>query len=490
MQGLLTDGQFIGAVSAQAVTSAPVVKAKHAKGKGGKHAKPRDAPVPVQTEGWKPGDTAKAGGILQKLGIKGPEPKHAKDTGGKLAGGIRNALGRVLVEGKQATASAADMAGNLVSVVADQAKAAGAALDQIVTAAAQAARDWYYGAGVEYLEWVTEDGNACAVCQANEDQGLVRLGEPFDSGDEEPPAHPHCRCVTLPAADWKLPGEAQQPQPPAGTPEPEPEPEPAGPPAPPELPGPAQPEEPGEPGNDPVGDADALAGAYEAGYQQAGRLYGGASGAQVTRAVLSDGTHAVVKQHAEQSEALHEYLAGLAGRALGIDGTGTALVGDLTTVARFAPGITGSAARQAAGEYLVGRKADELRRLVQLRNGREIGLLDWLTGQADRNGGNFMVDGDTVRPVDNSLALFTVQWAGGGGLEMLSPFSRYWLADSAGITATDDIDPAALRSPFTAAELAGHRRSLEGLEDEFGYRGARPQYQFMMGRLAMLEAIT
>jgi hypothetical protein len=40
--------------------------------------------------------------------------------------------------------------------------------------------------------------DACPVCTANEEQGVIDLDDLFQSGDDAPPAHPNCRCVIVP----------------------------------------------------------------------------------------------------------------------------------------------------------------------------------------------------------------------------------------------------------------------------------------------------
>lgn len=40
--------------------------------------------------------------------------------------------------------------------------------------------------------------DACPVCDANADAGVIDLDTPFPSGDMAPGAHPHCRCVLVP----------------------------------------------------------------------------------------------------------------------------------------------------------------------------------------------------------------------------------------------------------------------------------------------------
>lgn len=54
-------------------------------------------------------------------------------------------------------------------------------------------------AGVKMLKgWQTsnDEDEVCEVCEGNEDQGLIRLDDDFESGDDATPAHPRCQCVT------------------------------------------------------------------------------------------------------------------------------------------------------------------------------------------------------------------------------------------------------------------------------------------------------
>jgi hypothetical protein len=53
----------------------------------------------------------------------------------------------------------------------------------------------YQDAGIEQIEWNAVQ--PCDLCAPNDGQ-VVTLGEAFDSGDTEPPAHPNCRCALLP----------------------------------------------------------------------------------------------------------------------------------------------------------------------------------------------------------------------------------------------------------------------------------------------------
>lgn len=226
---------------------------------------------------------------------------------------------------------------------------------------------------------------------------------------------------------------------------------------------------------DPVGESRALLAAYQAGHRRIGHLSGGLSGG-VDLIHLSDGSLAVSKSHPDHDEALGEHLAGVTAAALGIRGVNTAMPDRLTTIAPFLPGVTAREAAEAAGVTAFGD--DAVAALAGRKNGRETGLLDWLTGQADRNSGNWLVDGDTIWPVDQSQAYFE------DATEWNSPLARHWLSSGLPVRGR----PPALKSPFTPGELAAHREALEELEGEFDARGAADRYGYMMDKFTRLEA--
>lgn len=43
--------------------------------------------------------------------------------------------------------------------------------------------------------WYTQSDNVCDICQENENQGAIFMGDPFESEDMAPPAHPNCYCI-------------------------------------------------------------------------------------------------------------------------------------------------------------------------------------------------------------------------------------------------------------------------------------------------------
>lgn len=270
-----------------------------------------------------------------------------------------------------------------------------------------------------------------------------------------------------------------------------------------------------------VAAAASLAGAYQRGHTVEGRFAGGQNSELVQRVRLSDGTVAVYKRvDLEASENPDEvqdaYLAGLVAGALGIDNTTTAIVGDNEIISALAPGITGheQLGRVAAAavdavphdptmdpvsRIVVERDATraatdrERRRILHLRNGREIGLLDCLTGQLDRNDGNVMVDDDAVYPIDESFAYFTALDSDPARIVLYSAFTQRHLHRTGAVHDTNRLPPpvpvAELVSPFSRAELAEIRPRLQALLPEFEAHRARGKWEFMMTRLALIEAV-
>lgn len=179
--GIVTDGWLIGAASADAYL---------------------EGRSTADTGGWKPGDTRAANAMLDNIGPSGAPVRQDSADGiaDAIAHGYHVALGRILVEGTAAGATAAAIGRSLVRALKDLGHAVAAVLDQI-TSASSGAVTWLCGLrGIGYVEWVTDPASSvCPVCQANEDARPVPLGDPFPSGDTGAPAHPRCRCATIPS---------------------------------------------------------------------------------------------------------------------------------------------------------------------------------------------------------------------------------------------------------------------------------------------------
>jgi hypothetical protein len=68
----------------------------------------------------------------------------------------------------------------------------------------------YKEAELTQMEWAVSD--PCDRCAQNDGQ-VILIGQAFASGDRQPPAHPHCRCVLLPV----IPGFEEAPEMPGAT---------------------------------------------------------------------------------------------------------------------------------------------------------------------------------------------------------------------------------------------------------------------------------
>ncbi|GAA1983388.1 hypothetical protein [Amycolatopsis minnesotensis] len=244
-----------------------------------------------------------------------------------------------------------------------------------------------------------------------------------------------------------------------------------------------------------VAAARALRQAYHDGFTPWRALHGGIHATSVTLGRLADGTAAVLKrvnpdEAEDPDEVENDYLGGLVATALGIDRVAVARLDENTTLARFLDGDTGTQ-RCARAENIGGAAGElaELERLTRLRHGREIGLLDFLSNNLDRNDGNFLVDGGTVRPIDHGSCIFGTMRGHDpeDGEEMYSPFARAHLHRHGDVIPDNTIAPAVpsadLHCPFTGAELARHRANLARLEPEFAACGALAKHEFVMRQL-------
>jgi len=184
--GMIADGWLIGAVSAASLTRGT-------------------AP---DTGTWTPGDRKTAQDTVTALGLGAALAgalAGAKVTAvaGAMSAAVLAALGRALRDGAEQGLTATQLAVNLAAVLADPDLASQLASDAITRASGDAALEEYQcGAGVTvtHVRWRTDPASdVCPLCAANEAQGAIPVGQPFDSGDPDAPAHPNCRCAVIPA---------------------------------------------------------------------------------------------------------------------------------------------------------------------------------------------------------------------------------------------------------------------------------------------------
>jgi hypothetical protein len=167
--------------------------------------------IEVNWDNWKPGDKATAlllnptkgfEAYLQSVNADSYFKKFNKETIVNLG----TALSDSIALGLDAE-SAAVMIGKHV---ASPARALTIAITEQNRAMSFGSIQTYKEAGLQKMEWAVSD--PCDVCAKNDGQVIV-IGQTFASGDAQPPAHPHCRCVLLPV----IPGMEDEPEMPGVT---------------------------------------------------------------------------------------------------------------------------------------------------------------------------------------------------------------------------------------------------------------------------------
>jgi SPP1 gp7 family putative phage head morphogenesis protein len=108
-------------------------------------------------------------------------------------------LGRLLADATERGLSLEDLIEEVRALLTRPDKARTIAITEITRASSAAAMEVYRARGVHSTRWATkEDAHVDHICEANEAQGPVPIGTPFESGDLFPPAHPECRCACVP----------------------------------------------------------------------------------------------------------------------------------------------------------------------------------------------------------------------------------------------------------------------------------------------------
>jgi SPP1 gp7 family putative phage head morphogenesis protein len=146
---------------------------------------------------WKPGDEVSAALLERKYGldqlliengltIRNISRTQIDEIGTQLADGLRQGL------------SIDEMASSIRDVVNNPAKALSIAMTEVSRATNQGAQNRYKEANITQNQWSGID--PCDKCAMNDGQ-IVKVGDPFTSGDTQPPAHPNCLCTLLPVIE-------------------------------------------------------------------------------------------------------------------------------------------------------------------------------------------------------------------------------------------------------------------------------------------------
>ena len=149
--------------------------------------------ISVNWDTWKPGDVDTALNIknFQAYLTKVNADSYFKTFNKETVINLGTALSDSIELGLDAE-SAAVMIGRHV---ANPSRALTIAITEQNRAMSFSSIERYKEAGLAKMEWAVSD--PCDICAKNDGQVIV-IGQTFASGDQQPPAHPHCRCVLLP----------------------------------------------------------------------------------------------------------------------------------------------------------------------------------------------------------------------------------------------------------------------------------------------------
>jgi SPP1 gp7 family putative phage head morphogenesis protein len=164
--------------------------------------------IEVNWDNWKPGDVDTALNIknFQKYLAKVNADSYFKTFNKETIINLGTALSDSIELGLDAE-SAAVMIGRHV---ASPSRALTIAITEQNRAMSFSTIERYKDAGLAKMEWAVSD--PCDICAKNDGQ-VIQIGQSFASGDQQPPAHPHCRCVLLPV----IPGMEDDPADTAGS---------------------------------------------------------------------------------------------------------------------------------------------------------------------------------------------------------------------------------------------------------------------------------
>jgi len=193
-EAIAVDGYAIGAISAaNAVTG---------------QAPPKQSPGDTDGALSMVGEAGLLAVLYALLRGEGESEAAAEAVAERIAAGYARALAIILAGADANWADSQDTLdelGDLLSdALADEDTAVTLVGTQINIYTGLSAHDYYMQNSVAWGIWTTaEDQKVCPVCLANAAQGPVLMGEPYQSGDVMPPAHPGgCigRCAVIPSS--------------------------------------------------------------------------------------------------------------------------------------------------------------------------------------------------------------------------------------------------------------------------------------------------
>lgn len=161
-----------------------------------KHAADKIMPKAVTPDwnNWKPGNRA-AELLLRPKGALKDILDDAQVTIKGIDKTGYDRIGTALADSFSLGLSPSKSAKLIYDIIADPARCLTIAITEGSRAMNLGAIDTYQQIGLDQVEWSAAD--PCEICAENDGQ-IVAVGQAFNSGDTEPPAHPNCRCALLP----------------------------------------------------------------------------------------------------------------------------------------------------------------------------------------------------------------------------------------------------------------------------------------------------
>lgn len=144
------------------------------------------------------------------IAYEGPPIQQAIDWANKhsatLVKGLdeetKTRLAHTISQGIETKRGVPGLARDMRTTFADMSKHRSELIARTETANAlsQASLDTMEDMGIDGKEWVTAgDDRVSEECEANENEGVIPVGQTFSGGVMAPPQHPDCRCTLAPA---------------------------------------------------------------------------------------------------------------------------------------------------------------------------------------------------------------------------------------------------------------------------------------------------
>ena len=366
----------------------------------------------------------------------------------RTLGDAANEVGSKLATLTAAGASYEDMTAAVGGILdGTSARSVQTAIDLLTSRAlSQGSLDLYRSEGVTHVEFLTAgDGRVCVRCSDLEAKNPYRIGNAPLSGQ-----HPWCRCAVSPVLDPQA--VVASPAPVSG---------------------------------DLAATELTLADHIASGVANS-VILGGGSQAETELVTFNDGTQAVKKaaktgaerDPKESTDA--EYLAGRLGQEAGIRVPEAVRTADNTVYMGYVPKA------QTGMEWFADLGYDQraLNPLADSVEGRRLGLFDLVTGNTDRNDGNWLVDSaGRLHGIDHGMA-FQV-WRSPAELADFVT-GRNLFAGRLLQLDSETYKVIGGTRAFTRADIDHFRAALERLEGEFTTLKRRSWYRQTMARLNWL----